>query len=141
MQPGPRRALIVTDVSLVRWALSSAFGHAGFLAVSAQTADAALDTLRTVGGMDVVVMSLSMAPVEVGEVVQGLGAEWPGIPLILLAAEPDTPVGQRPEAAVLLQLPFSVDDVVAAAEKLAPAGVDGVPPVGGIPPQTGIGPA
>jgi DNA-binding NtrC family response regulator len=117
----PRRALIVTDVHLLGWALSSAFGHSGFAALAAQTAEAAVDTLRTVAGIDLVVISLSIGPAQVAEVVHTLAREAPGTPAILLAAEPYTPISERHEGTRLLELPFSVDDIVAAAEELVPA--------------------
>ncbi len=134
----PRRALIVTDVSLVRWALSSALGQAGFVALSAQTADEALDTLRTVpSGIDLLVISLSIGAAQVSEIVRTCAGEWPGTPAVLLAVEPDTPRAERHEGAVLLDLPFSVADVVAAAEDLAPGRANGVP-ADAAPPKPGL---
>jgi DNA-binding NtrC family response regulator len=118
MQTRPRRALIVTDVHLVAWALSSAFGQAGFVALTADTVGAACDVLRTVDDLDLVVTSLSIGQARVSEVLAAISAERPGTPAILLAAEPDASFPLADQTTVLLQLPFSVDDVVGAAAEL-----------------------
>jgi DNA-binding NtrC family response regulator len=126
----PRRVLIVTDVALLRWAMSSAFGHSGFVTLTAETADAALDTLRTVEGIDLLVISLSIGRNQVSEVLRSSSVEWPGLPVVLLAVEPDTPPAERHEGTVLLELPFSVADVVATAGDLVPGSFDDVTPDG-----------
>jgi DNA-binding NtrC family response regulator len=118
MQARPRRALIVTDVHLVAWALSSAFGPAGFVALTAETAAGASDALRTVEDIDILVISLSIGPSQVSDLLATTSREFPGTRSILLAAEPDVAFPVPAKVGVLLQLPFSVDDVVATAGEL-----------------------
>ncbi len=116
------RALVVNDLNLARWALSQALTGAGFEVSLADTIDAALSAIGSVDALDVLVAPLTFPHDGVERLMDGVRDRWPAAAVILLATDVDPHVPTRAEnRAIVLDTPFSVDDIVAAASRLLPA--------------------
>jgi DNA-binding NtrC family response regulator len=112
----PRRVLVVTDIDLSGWALRQALTAAGFVVLTAGDADAARAVFEVSDPFDVVVVSLSLGRPCVAALLDHAALLWPGVPAIVLAAEPEPdPIETRADDVVLLEKPYSVKDVVATA--------------------------
>ena len=115
----PRRVLVVTDIDLAGWALRHALTSVGFVVISAGDIEAARTVIEVSDPFDVVVVSLSLGVPQVSTFLEHAGGLWPGVPAILLAVAPEPqPVATRPED-VVLEKPYSIEEVVALALRTA----------------------
>jgi DNA-binding NtrC family response regulator len=122
----PRRALVVTDIDLSGWALRHALTSAGFVVLTAADADAARAVIEVSDPFDVVVVSLSLGVERVSSLLTCAAWLWPGVPAIVLAVDHEShPLPTKAEDVVVLEKPYSVDDVVASALRFCrPTGSD-----------------
>ncbi len=121
MIPTPLRAVVVNDVNLARWALHHALTNAGFAVTVAETMDEAAAAVAYLDTLDVVVVSLSYGPDSINRLLAHVSARRPEPAVILLATDvdPRVPLGAD-NRAIVLDTPFSMDDVVAAARRFTP---------------------
>jgi DNA-binding NtrC family response regulator len=111
----PRRALVVTDIDLVGWALRQALTAAGLVVMTTSDVDAPDAALAARDPVDVLVVTQSFGPERVARLLERSARLWPGVRAIVLAVDPEPhPIDTRTDH-VLLEKPFSVDDVVALA--------------------------
>jgi DNA-binding NtrC family response regulator len=116
MHPTPLRALVVNDLNLARWALHEALTAAGFEVTVAETAEAAISEFARLETLDVVVVSLSLGAEAVDRLKERLFARWPRAGVIILATDVEARMpGEAESRGIVLDTPFSMDDVVAAA--------------------------
>lgn len=115
----PLRALVVNDTNLARWALRQALVRAGFAVTVVATTEAAVAAMERFDELDVLVASMSLGSESVDRLNAEVSQRWPNALIILLATdvEPRRPAGSR---AIVLETPFSVNDIVAAARRLGP---------------------
>jgi DNA-binding NtrC family response regulator len=114
----PRRALVVTDIDLSGWALRKALTSAGFVVLSAADADAARAVIEVSDPFNVVVVSLSLGAARVSKLLEYSEWLWPGVPAVVLAVDPESqPVATRADD-VVLEKPYSIEDVVALATRI-----------------------
>jgi DNA-binding NtrC family response regulator len=114
----PRRVLVVTDIDLSGWALRQALTSAGFVVLTAADAGAARAFVEASDPFDVLVVSQSLGPECVAGLLEDAARLWPGVPAIVLAVDPEPhPIETRADR-VLLEKPYSVDNVVALASGL-----------------------
>lgn len=121
MHTSTLRALVVNDVNLARWALCQALTGAGFAVTLADTIDGAVSAIGSLDALDVLVAPLTFPHGGVERLMDGVRDRWPAAAVILLATDIDPHVPTRAEnRAIVLDTPFSVDDIVAAATRLLP---------------------
>ncbi len=120
--PSPHaHAVVVNDVNLARWALRHALAGAGFGVTVSETAEEAVSAIARLERVDALVASLSLGPEAIDRLIDRVTERWPGAAVILLATDIDsrTPVA-TPNPAIVLDTPFSMDDVVAAVRRVVP---------------------
>jgi DNA-binding NtrC family response regulator len=121
----PRRVLVVTDIDLSAWALREALTSAGFVVLNAADANAARAVIDASDPFDVLLVSQSLSAECVVGLLEDAARLWPGVPVIVLAVDPEPyPIGTRTEH-LLLEKPYSVEDVVALASGAAALRVKG----------------
>lgn len=110
-----RRALVVTDIELSRWALRQALTSAGFVVLSAADATAARAVAASNERFDVLVVSQSLGSECVAGLLEDAALRCPGVSSIVLAVDPDPhPIITKAEH-IVLEKPYSVENVVALA--------------------------
>src|SRR5512142_1550636 len=120
--PLPLHVLVVNDVNLARWALRHALAAAGFVVTVSETAQGAAAAIAHLDALDALVASLSLGPEAIDRLIDRVTERWPRAAVILLATDIDAraPVA-APNPAIVLDTPFSMDDVVAAMRRVVPA--------------------
>jgi DNA-binding NtrC family response regulator len=116
--PG-RNILIVEDERLVSWSLTKALEKAGYCVSVAETRERAQEHLAA-RRFDLVITDVKLPAANGYEIAAGLD---PGIPVIVISAEPE-PVGgaRNPHVHSFVEKPFVLDEVTALVETLLPQG-------------------
>ena len=87
--------------------------------LSAADAEAAHAALQAGGAYDIVVVSLSLGQDRVASLLERASRLRPGVPAIVLAVDPDPIVLQTRADHVVLEKPYSIDDVALLARRLS----------------------
>ncbi len=111
----PRRVLVVTDIHLSGWALRQALTAAGFSVQTVADQATARAVLGSADRFDVLVVSQSLGAESVAALLEDTARAWPGVVAIVLAVDSVPPRIRTRADHVMLEKPYSVDDVVALA--------------------------
>lgn len=121
------RILVVDDEPRILLMLKSMLEANGHAVDSARDGEAALDKVSS-GGIDIVITDLHMEPMDGMTLFRTLRAKHPGLPVIILTAQPsiDSAVAAIREGALdYIAKPFRVDEMLSALRR-AEKGVERV---------------
>lgn len=117
----PRRAIVIDDSELVRWAISRALTAEGFAVEQAGTLAEAEAKLAGIE-FDLVVAADSLEREDMGELLTTVRGDAGAAPLVLLAEQARSPAWRPSRVTSYVRKPFSIDEVLAAVRLLtAPA--------------------
>jgi two-component system OmpR family response regulator len=113
-----RVALVVEDDWFVREDIASQFRQEGWMVIEAATGSKALDVLRELGGIDVLVTDIRLADEMTGwDVAEAVRMMYPEVPVIYASGAPNDQGREVPDS-ISLSKPMSVHDLLLACSKL-----------------------
>ena len=116
-----RVALVVEDDWFVREDIANQFRQEGWMVIEAATGSKALDVLRELGGIDVLVTDIRLAEEMTGwDVAEAVRASRPKIPVISSSGNPDNN-GRRVPESIFLNKPVTPRELILACHRLLPS--------------------
>ena len=117
-----RVALVVEDDWFVREDIANQFRQEGWMVIEAATGSKALDVLRELGGIDVLVTDIRLAEEMTGwDVAEAVRVMYPEVPVIYASGAPNDQGREVPDS-ISLKKPMSAHDLLLACSKLLLAG-------------------
>jgi len=118
-----QRLLVVEDQASVRQVLTALLRQEGFETLAVESAEQALETLRS-GGFDLIVTDLRLGGMDGMTLLRHVSREWPEIPVVVLTAHATVASAveaMKAGAADYLVKPFDRDEVIFTIRKTVEA--------------------
>jgi CheY-like chemotaxis protein len=113
-----RVALVVEDDWFVREDIANQFRQEGWMVIEAAIGAKALDALRELGGIDVLVTDIRLGDEMTGwDVAEAVRIMYPDVPVIYASGAPHDSGREVPDS-VSLSKPMSAHDLLLACSKL-----------------------